>query len=60
MAGRGGVSLAPLSLRSRTGKNLYPADVYPEDMPQLQADVQPVKTFPVEVRGEEVFVGLPG
>ncbi|HEV2022532.1 MAG TPA: Rieske 2Fe-2S domain-containing protein [Terriglobales bacterium] len=43
-----------------TGKNLYPADVYPEDMPQLQADVQPVETFPVDVRGEEVFVGLPG
>jgi len=30
------------------------------NMPQLQADVQPAETFPVEVRGEEVFVGLPG
>ncbi|MGH8611350.1 MAG: Rieske (2Fe-2S) protein [Gammaproteobacteria bacterium] len=43
-----------------TGKNVYPADVYPDDMPQLQAEVQPVETFPVELRGEEVFVGLPG
>lgn len=43
-----------------TGKNLYPADVYPDDLPQLQADVQPVEAFPVEVRGDEVFVGVPG
>lgn len=41
-----------------TGKNVYPADVYPEDMPQLQADVRPAETFPVEVTGDEVFVGL--
>jgi hypothetical protein len=29
-------------------------------MPQLQADVQPAEAFPVEVRGDEVFVGVPG
>ena len=43
-----------------TGENLYPADVYPDDLPQLQAEVRPVETFPVEVRGDEVFVRLPG
>ena len=41
-----------------SGKNVYPADVYPEDMRHLQAEVQPAETFPVEVRGDEVFVGL--
>lgn len=42
-----------------TGANLYPGNVYPPDLPQLQAEVGPVRTFPVEVRGEELFVALP-
>ena len=29
-------------------------------MPQLKVDVQPVETFPVEVRGDEVYVGVQG
>jgi hypothetical protein len=28
-------------------------------MPQLQREVQAVETRPVEVRGDEVFAGLP-
>lgn len=43
-----------------TGANVYPANVYPDDLPQLQAELKPARTFPLEVRGEDVFVGLPG
>lgn len=43
-----------------TGRNVYPSNVYPGDLPQLQPELGPVKVFPVEVRDGEVFVGLPG
>jgi len=43
-----------------TGANVYPANVYPDHIPQLQGELEPVKTFPVQVRGSDVYVGLPG
>ncbi|MFQ5817305.1 MAG: Rieske (2Fe-2S) protein [Terriglobia bacterium] len=42
-----------------TGANVYPRSVYPEDMPQLEEKVGAARVFPVEVRGDRVFVGLP-
>lgn len=41
-----------------TGRNVYPADVYPDDLPELQAEVRPASTLPVRVRGETVLVGF--
>jgi nitrite reductase/ring-hydroxylating ferredoxin subunit len=43
-----------------TGANVYPANVYPDDLPQLQAELNPARSFPLEIRGEDLFVGLPG
>lgn len=42
-----------------TGANVYPGNVYPADMPQLREEIRPARVFPVEIRGEEVFVALP-
>ena len=41
-----------------TGRNVYPSNVYPDDLPQLQAELNPAIVFPVEVRDGEVLVGL--
>jgi len=41
-----------------TGRNVYPSNVYPGDLPQLQPELDPVTVFAVEVREGEVFVGL--
>jgi nitrite reductase/ring-hydroxylating ferredoxin subunit len=42
----------------RTGENYFPANVYPDDIPSLRGQLRPVKTYPVEVRGSEVWVDL--
>jgi nitrite reductase/ring-hydroxylating ferredoxin subunit len=42
----------------RTGENHFPANVYPEDMPRLRVQLRPVKTYPVELRGTEVWVDV--
>ena len=42
-----------------TGRNVYPANVYPGDDPRLQEQLHPLGTYPVEVRAGEIFVGLP-
>ena len=42
----------------RTGKNVYPADVYPNDMPELMEEIKPVRTFRVTVRGDTIFVEM--
>ncbi len=43
-----------------TGANIYPANVYPDDAPELKRrDLRPAQVFPVEVRGGKIFVGLP-
>jgi len=41
-----------------TGANLYPGNVYPADMPQLQGQLHPAKVYPVKVRGEEILVAV--
>ena len=43
-----------------TGRNVYPSNVYPDDLPQLQGELSPASVFTVEERDGEVFVGLPG
>ena len=40
----------------RTGKNVYPANVYPDDMPALMEEIKPVRTFPVKREGKDVLV----
>lgn len=42
-----------------TGENVYPANVYPPDMLLLQQELGPARSFPVEVRADGIFVGLP-
>lgn len=41
-----------------TGKNTYPANVYPEDVPELQEDIRPVKVYEVRVEGGRIFVNF--
>lgn len=42
----------------RTGENLYPRNVYPRDMPELEAQVRPLRTYPVHVQEGEIWVDL--
>ena len=42
-----------------TGRNVYPSNVYPNDLPRLQAELNPATVFPVELREGAMFVGLP-
>ncbi len=42
-----------------TGANVYPACVFPDDMPQLKENLRPARVFPVEVHEGRVYVGLP-
>src|SRR5487761_438630 len=42
-----------------TGRNTYPANVYPDDLPQLQEQIAPVCTFPVRINKGTVFVNFP-
>jgi nitrite reductase/ring-hydroxylating ferredoxin subunit len=42
----------------RTGENYYPRNVYPEDLPHLQEQLRPLRTYDVELRGREVWVNL--
>lgn len=39
-----------------TGRNVFPANVYPEDMPQLAAQLRPVTTYPVRVEQGRIYV----
>ena len=43
-----------------TGRNHYPRNVYPGDVPDIQTQVGPLKPYPVQVRGGEVWVDLEG
>lgn len=40
----------------RTGKNLYPRNVYPKDLTYLERDLKPLQHYPVRVRGDDVLV----
>ncbi|HEV2314599.1 MAG TPA: Rieske (2Fe-2S) protein [Candidatus Acidoferrales bacterium] len=41
-----------------TGRNTYPANVYPDDVPQLQEQLAPLCTFPVRVEDGKVMVSF--
>lgn len=43
----------------RTGENYFPRNVYPRDMPQLEHQLKPLRTYEVEVRDGAVWVNLP-
>jgi nitrite reductase/ring-hydroxylating ferredoxin subunit len=40
----------------RTGRNLYPANVYPDDMPALRQEIKPVPVYRVKLEGKDVLV----
>lgn len=42
----------------RTGENHYPRNVYPDDMPELQEQLRPLRTYAVEIRDQEIWVDL--
>ena len=42
----------------RTGENHYPRNVYPSDIPRLQEQLRPLRTYTVDVRGGEIWVDL--
>jgi|SRR5579875_2304418 len=42
-----------------TGKNTYPANVYPDDLPELQKDIAPVRTYELRMENGRIFVKLP-
>lgn len=42
----------------RTGENHYPGNVYPADVPALQRQLHPLKTYAVELRGPEIWVDV--
>jgi len=39
-----------------TGSNCYPANVYPDDMPQLREQLAPLRVFPVRIEDGRVLV----
>ncbi len=39
----------------RTGENHYPRNVFPPD-PLLRTQVEPLRTYTVEIRGDEIWV----
>jgi len=42
-----------------TGANVYPANVYPDDLPRLKQQVAPLKSFPVRVEQGRVLIRFP-
>jgi 3-phenylpropionate/trans-cinnamate dioxygenase ferredoxin subunit len=42
----------------RTGENVYPKNVYPEDVPELQKQLGSLPVYQVELRGSEIWVQL--
>ena len=42
----------------RTGENIYPKNVYPENMKYLQEELRPLRVLPLEVRGKDILLEL--
>jgi nitrite reductase/ring-hydroxylating ferredoxin subunit len=42
----------------RTGENHFPRNVYPEDIPRLQAQLRPLEAFPVKMEDGWIWVDL--
>jgi len=43
----------------RSGANLYPRNVYPEDLPDLEESLRPLRIYPVSRVGDSLWVELP-
>jgi nitrite reductase/ring-hydroxylating ferredoxin subunit len=41
-----------------TGENYFPKNVYPEDLPLLRLQLRPLRRYPAEVRGDDIWVDL--
>jgi nitrite reductase/ring-hydroxylating ferredoxin subunit len=42
----------------QTGENYFPRNANPKDYPKLQEQARPLRTYPVELRDNEVWVDL--
>jgi 3-phenylpropionate/trans-cinnamate dioxygenase ferredoxin subunit len=42
----------------RTGENHFPRNVYPSDMPQLQAQLGSLRVYQVDVRDQEIWIDV--
>lgn len=42
----------------RTGRNHFPRNVFPADVPRAQAQLAPVSTYAVEIRNDEIWVDI--
>jgi len=42
----------------RTGENHFPRNVYPADIPQLRAELRPLRKYPAELRNGEIWADL--
>ena len=42
----------------RTGENHFPRNVYPSDLPHLERQVAPLRTYPVQVNNGEIWVEI--
>lgn len=42
----------------RNGQNHYPANVYPKDLTRLRAQLRPLRTYAVKIRGTEIWVDV--
>lgn len=40
----------------RTGRNHFPGNVYPKDLPCAQAQLAPLEKYTVEIRDDEIWV----
>jgi hypothetical protein len=41
-----------------TGQNHYPRNVYPSDIPRLQQQLKPLRSYAVELREGDIWVNL--
>ena len=52
------LSVHPFQYDVTTAENYFPKNVYPKDCKRLEAQVQPLKSYAVELRNGEVWVDL--
>lgn len=43
---------------ARSGENLYPRNVYPDDLPFVQRDLRPLRRYAVRVEGDDIWVQI--
>jgi 3-phenylpropionate/trans-cinnamate dioxygenase ferredoxin component len=42
----------------RTGENVYPKNIYPADLASLKRDLRPVRRYPVQIAGDQIWVAI--